>query len=285
MLYKLDLQKKHCAEILGRTNENPPWRHGGRAVPYNHLCLVVSGSCNCRIGDRSFDAVVGDLVFIPSDTYYKITTSNHCEYYFACFAGEHEHASEADQRKCLGKMPEMPKKFYIPAMPEKKICIAEHIKLGKTAKARMLTLFNRCHELFASGIYVDRLKADAFFDELLICASEAACGEAFSGAAPLSLDRMTAYVNENFSEKITLDSLSARFGLSKEHICSLFRNEFGMSVGGYINSVKLDRAMELLSNSSMNVSQIADYLNYSSVYYFSRLFKTRFGFSPSHYKI
>ena len=92
MLYKLDLQKKHFAEILGRTNENPPWRHGGRAVPYNHLCLVVSGSCNCRIGDRSFDAVVGDLVFIPSDTYYKITTSNHCEYYFACFAGEHEHA-------------------------------------------------------------------------------------------------------------------------------------------------------------------------------------------------
>ena len=112
-----------------------------------------------------------------------------------------------------------------------------------------------------------------------------ACGEAFSETAPLSLDRMVGYIGEHFSEKIMLDSLSARFGLSKEHICSLFRNEFGMSVGGYINSVKLDRAMELLSNSSMNVSQIADYLNYSSVYYFSRLFKSRFGFSPSHYKI
>lgn len=285
MLYKLDLQKKHCAEILGRTNENPPWRHGGRAVSYNHLCLIVSGNCECRIGDRSFDVEAGDLVFIPADTYYKLTTSDYCEYYFACFAGKHEHATEADLSKCLGKMPEMPKKFYIPATPEKEICVADHIKLGKTAKARVLTLFNRCHILCASANYLDRLKTDAVFDELLLCACEAACGEAFSETAPLSLDRIVRYIGEHFSEKITLDSLSARFGLSKEHICSLFRNEFGMSVGGYINSVKLDRAMELLSNSSMNVSQIADYLNYSSVYYFSRLFKTRFGFSPSHYKI
>ena len=79
------------------------------------------------------------------------------------------------------------------------------------------------------------------------------------------------------------ESLSERFSLSKEHICSLFRGELGITVSEYVNMVKLNHAVELLSNSSMNVSQISEYLGYSSVYYFSRLFKRRYGVSPTGY--
>ena len=85
MLYKLDLSQNIFPEIIGRTNENPPWRHKGRVMPYNHLMLIVSGSCACRIEDRLFKALPGDLLFIPANSFYKLTTADHCEYCFACF--------------------------------------------------------------------------------------------------------------------------------------------------------------------------------------------------------
>ena len=85
MLYKLDLNQDIFTEIIGRTNENPPWRHKGRVMPYNHLMLIVSGSCACRIEDRLFKALPGDLLFIPANSFYKLTTADHCEYCFACF--------------------------------------------------------------------------------------------------------------------------------------------------------------------------------------------------------
>ncbi len=49
---------------------------------------------------------------------------------------------------------------------------------------------------------------------------------------------------------------------------------------GYIGKCQ---NVDLLSNSAMNISQIAEYLGYSSVYYFSRLFKRRCGVSPISY--
>ena len=285
MLYKIDLSDKHIINILGRTNENPPWRHDGRIVNYNHLLLIVSGSCACRIGDRLFKATPGDLIFIPAHKFYKLTTVDHCEYCFACFYAEYESAEETDISYCLRKLPDAEKRFFLYKDEKRPICLAEQLHLGEAENARMLALFTRCQTLAVTRSYLDRLMIDAHFDELLINAAEAACRGGTKRVSSLSLDRMTGYIGENISERITPDSLSKAFGLSKEHICSLFRSGLGMTVSEYVNMIKLDRAMELLSNSSMNISQISEYLGYSSVYYFSKIFKSRFGVSPSHYKV
>lgn len=58
-----------------------------------------------------------------------------------------------------------------------------------------------------------------------------------------------------------------------------------MTVTEYINNEKLYYACELIRNTSMNISEIADYLGYSDVFYFSKLFKKKFGISPSRYCI
>lgn len=285
MLYKLELSQNNYITILGRTNENPPWRHDGRKVSYNHLILIVSGSCACRIEDRLFKALPGDLLFIPADKFYKLTTVDHCEYCFACFYAGYKTADKRELSACLATLPGMEKKFYLCKPDAKQICLSDHVTLTESEAARMLALFTKCQTLGMSGKYLDRLMIDAHFDELLISACEAACRGGTQRPTSLSLDRMTGYIVEHFNEKVTPDSLSKVFGLSKEHICNLFKSGLGMTVSEYVNMVKLDRALELLSNSSMNISQIAEYLGYSSVYYFSKVFKSRFGVSPSRCKV
>lgn len=283
MLYKLKLSDIRLS-ILGRTNENPPWRHGGRQMDYNHLTLIISGSCECRIANRTYDVRAGDLLFIPANKFYRLTTADHCEYCFTCFYADYEKADEDDIKDCLRELPEVKQKFYLPGAGSDMICLVEHTHPDAATYSNLLALFTRGQSLYSTGRYLDRLMIDIYFHEMLIFASKTACsGNDRTGKYSLSLERMLRYIDQNFTGRISPESLSERFSLSKEHICSLFRGELGMTVSEYVNMVKLNHAVELLSNSSMNVSQISEYLGYSSVYYFSRLFKRRYGVSPTGY--
>lgn len=291
MLYKLKLSDVRLS-LLGRTNENPPWRHSGRQTMYHHLILIVSGSCECRIANRIYAVHARDLLYIPAEKFYRLTTADHCEYCFACFYGAYEKAAESDREKEQRQLTGAKMKFFLPDAGGDTICLAEHTTLEITAYSNLLTLFTRGQNLSATERYLDRLLIDVTFQEILLSAAKVTCsdreteemGSREKEKKPRqTLIRMTKYIDQNYTEHISPESLSKRFSLSREHICTLFREELDMTVSEYVNTVKLNHAVELLSNSSMNVSQISEYLGYSSVYYFSRLFKKRYGVSPTGY--
>lgn len=52
---------------------------------------------------------------------------------------------------------------------------------------------------------------------------------------------------------------------------------------GYVNHLKLEKSKELIGKAELNITQISNYLGYSSVHYFSRQFKQKYGMSPSEY--
>ena len=82
---------------------------------------------------------------------------------------------------------------------------------------------------------------------------------------------------------INLDEISYKLGFSKSHIKSQFKKQTGFSVIQYYIDLKIDRAKKLLSQQKFTVSEIADALGFSSVYYFSRQFKLHTDMSPTEY--
>lgn len=281
MYHTLSLRKAHLT-ILGRTNEHPPWRHDGRAVDYHHLVLILSGSCLCRIEKRRYTLCGGDLLFIPAGQFYRLTTDDHCEYAFACFTGPSAPAEDSQAERCARTLPEPPQRFFLPETDEDALCLSEYARPDEGQRAQLLALFARAQGLMENGRYLDVLLCGALLQEMLIVSSQCACSPApRAGRYPLSLERMLSYIEQSFTEHITAESLAERFELSRPHVCALFKNRLNMTVSEYVNGVKLRRGAELLSNSSMNVGQIAAYLGYSSGYYFSRLFKKHYGVSPT----
>lgn len=87
----------------------------------------------------------------------------------------------------------------------------------------------------------------------------------------------------NSSGKINLDSISYKLGFSKSYIKAQFKKKTGFSVIQYYIDLKIDKAKKLLSQQKFTVSEIADMLGFSSVYYFSRQFKTHTDMSPTEY--
>lgn len=91
------------------------------------------------------------------------------------------------------------------------------------------------------------------------------------------------YLNENFKEKINLSELCFLFGTNKTTLCSKFRSVYGETVISYINKLKIKESKKLLRSGSYNLTEISNIVGFSSVHYFSRIFKQYEKQSPSSY--
>lgn len=80
------------------------------------------------------------------------------------------------------------------------------------------------------------------------------------------------------------DYLSARLNQSYAYLANLFSEVQGMTIEHFIISHKIERVKELIMYDEMNITQIADKMNYSSVAHLSNQFKKVTGLSPSHFK-
>lgn len=92
------------------------------------------------------------------------------------------------------------------------------------------------------------------------------------------------YMEKNLNRELSLEELSAVAGYSPSHYCTIFKEKTGEAPITYFISLKMHLAAEYLIQSSKSVKEISWLLGYSSQYYFSRLFKSHLGVSPSDYR-
>ncbi|MEC4005591.1 AraC family transcriptional regulator [Flavobacterium sp. SUN052] len=86
-------------------------------------------------------------------------------------------------------------------------------------------------------------------------------------------------INTNLS-----DYLSSHLAQDYSNLSNLFSEVENTSIEKYFISQKIEKVKELLMYDEMSISEIAFYLNYSSVAYLSNQFKKVTGFSPTYYK-
>ena len=80
------------------------------------------------------------------------------------------------------------------------------------------------------------------------------------------------------------DYLSIKLKYSYTYLANIFSKNEGETIEHFFISHKIERVKELLIYSDLNITEIADKLNYSSVAHLSNQFKTMTGLTPSQYK-
>ncbi len=71
---------------------------------------------------------------------------------------------------------------------------------------------------------------------------------------------------------------------SHNYILRNFNKYLGMNLVSYINSIKMNNAVDLLLNSEMSILEISSALGFDSLSHFNHLFKRTYGISPKEYK-
>lgn len=100
-------------------------------------------------------------------------------------------------------------------------------------------------------------------------------------------DTMTnaiSYINQNVQRDLTIDEICKVLHISKYHFCRAFKKATGTTVMKYIQKTRIVMAKSMLLNENLSVSEISARCGFSSVSYFSRIFKEETGVSPFYFK-
>lgn len=100
----------------------------------------------------------------------------------------------------------------------------------------------------------------------------------------LLIREVLVYLNENYKEKITLESLSKKFRASVSYIAHEFAKEYGISSINYVIQRRITEAKFALTTTSESLNQIAWKVGYENTYHFSKLFLRHVGCSPTEYR-
>ncbi|QGG58677.1 helix-turn-helix domain-containing protein [Paenibacillus sp. B01] len=104
-----------------------------------------------------------------------------------------------------------------------------------------------------------------------------------AAVAARHLERMKAFIQDNYREKITKEDLGRCIGRTPNYAATLFRRGTGQTISGYVHAQRMRTAVYMLSESLLTIEEIADYLGYGEVSYFQRMFRRAYGMPPSRY--
>ena len=91
---------------------------------------------------------------------------------------------------------------------------------------------------------------------------------------------MKRWMDQKICAPVSLEAMSRRFGLSVSQTIRIFQQEYDETPYRYFLKKKLELAMLMLRNTRKTIKEIAFELNFSDPYYFSNLFKRKYGISP-----
>lgn len=89
------------------------------------------------------------------------------------------------------------------------------------------------------------------------------------------------FIQFNYYFDISINEIARSQCINLNYMCNIFKKYSGVTPKQYIKKLRMERAIEVLKNYDIKVSDVAKMLGYKDALYFSKEFKKYFGFSPS----
>ena len=224
-----------------------------------YLMYMISGELQAELGGEAFLLKSGSFICIPPRTpyVYNCVSAETAKYFWIHFTG-----SEA--REVLTDSGISPlTQYYTGGMSE----TAEIYE-------RLFSEFRNRTEHF---VY----RAALLLRNVLVSLSDNCVGEE---AEKNTLDSSLKYVHTHIGEEITVKRLAEMEYMSEGYYRVLFKRITGASPGEYIATQRINRACQLLTETTQSIDNIAQSVGIRDRLYFQRFFKKHIGITPSKYR-
>lgn len=240
------------------------WFCDASVPPFSSIGLILQGEGTICVDGNELHPKAGQLYLLPAKTRQSFFTSNENPYRkYYC------HFEVTCQETELFQLIRLP------------LCI--DAADPKRARELFLAMIAACRE---TGVLSALKTKQTLFDLLayyLECCppdSIALIGEAFD--SPLS--QAIAYVQTHLHQPVSVQEMAEAAGYHPSHFTRLFQKRMGISPGQFILHKKTERAVELLTATTLSIAAVADALGFGSQFYFSNFFKKQTGMTPSQYR-
>jgi AraC-like DNA-binding protein len=156
----------------------------------------------------------------------------------------------------------------------------KHLRENNVSTARIFAGRRNIYSAIASRDTLDELDEymHEFFGDIIQYLARSAPGEVNYG------ERITRYLEEHYCEEIVFEDMAKEIGISYSYMRKIVMELTGKSLIDYTNSLRIEKAKQLLLESDLNMTQIATEIGYANVQSFNRFFRKYEGMPPSSYK-
>ncbi|MBN2222774.1 MAG: AraC family transcriptional regulator [Vallitaleaceae bacterium] len=98
------------------------------------------------------------------------------------------------------------------------------------------------------------------------------------------LQEISRLLQENYERKISLDDIAHEVGLNKYYISHLFKEVMHCSIPDYLNVLRVNRAVHLITTTQSKILDISLDCGFDSQRHFNRVFKEITGATPAQYR-
>jgi len=221
-------------------------------LPCHMAILTIQGSGRFRFDNTAVTCTVGDLVFCFKDETMSCEPDSTCEYIYISFSGAR--AETLLHRFGIHKLNRHFHGFegLIPLWSDS-LSRASKLNIDIASESALLYAFSR----FSSD---EKKKGDV-------------------------VNRAVRFLEENFTEPdLSLAEVADALGYNIKYLSHIFKEKIGMSFSEYLRMLRIKHAVMLFDHGLDSVKNVAFLSGFSDPLYFSSVFKSVVGISPTAYK-
>lgn len=113
---------------------------------------------------------------------------------------------------------------------------------------------------------------------------QAVSGMDFVSREESVVETVKRYMEAHLGEDLSREDFAAQVYLNGDYLARLFKKETGMSIGNYLQKMRMQRAKQLLYETKKPVNEIAEEVGYTNFSYFAKLFRKTEGMRPNEYR-
>lgn len=148
-------------------------------------------------------------------------------------------------------------------------CFEQMFEKSKLSETRDIKLLSLLYDFFALLIeaYNDGKKSESSIN-----------------LKDVYIKRAIHFIENNYSRRVSVEEIAQYIGLSRKHLSKLFKQTLNLSLQDFLVSYRLNKACELMKNSTLLISEISISVGYADLFQFSKIFKKHKGDSPNIYR-
>ena len=239
---------------------------------YCEIFIITSGSGEQIIGQQSYDLKAGDVFVIKGSEEHSLRNTNKLCYFNIMFRLENLEIDDCD----------VIPGFWMLFVHEQ---IAPFISQMHIEGELFQSVLDLCEHLFteyqlANPGYASICRSLLVYLIVLLSRNYKPVDSLVYSNSE-SLIQAVIFMQNNFTDKVSLAELADIAGFSKRHFNRLFIRHYGLTPMQFLNDIRLNHALYYLKSSSFSISQIATLCGFQDSNYFSKCFKQKYKTSPS----
>lgn len=175
--------------------------------------------------------------------------------------------------------------LYDPRHYEYRFMLPKHgtSPFHNTLENRLMKLLDEYQLPQRHGMTRISMQACELFLDLHQAIVQPVSGHSAGGKKDMLVGRVMSYLSLHADKDFDSERLSSHLSLNYSYLSSTFKKLTGQSVIEAHTKLRMNKAIDLMRNTAMNVAEISERLGYKNPYYFSRVFKKVLGEAPSTY--